>query len=118
MKHLPALLFLIATFAPLPALADGTGHAAMSAKSNDPYAESRDRMHKDMMVAPTGDADADFVRNMLPHHQGAVDMAKVELEHGRDPELRRLAQAIVDAQEKEIRFMRDWLSKHEKKATR
>jgi uncharacterized protein (DUF305 family) len=49
---------------------------------------------------------------MLPHHQGAVDMAKVELEHGTDPELRKLAQDIIDSQQKEIAFMKEWLAKH------
>ena len=45
---------------------------------------------------------------MIPHHQGAIDMAKVELKYGKDPELKKLAQDIIDAQEKEISFMKDW----------
>jgi uncharacterized protein (DUF305 family) len=78
----------------------------------DFYAEPRMAMHKAMNVEPTGNADVDFAANMLPHHQGAVDMAKVELEHGTDPELRKLAQDIIDSQQKEIAFMKEWLAKH------
>jgi uncharacterized protein (DUF305 family) len=69
-------------------------------------------MMKDMDVKPTGDADRDFVRMMLPHHQGAVAMARVELHYGRDPLLRRLAATIVRAQETEIATMRRWRRQH------
>ena len=73
-------------------------------------------MH-DMMVGmhqsmPTGNTDKDFVRMMLPHHQAAVDMAKVELQYGKDPELKTLAQNIVEAQDKEIAMMKAWEAKH------
>jgi len=78
----------------------------------DVYAGAMAKMHKDMMVAPTGDADVDFVRGMIPHHQGAVDMAKIELDKGKDPEIKKFAQGIIDAQEKEIAFMKGWLAKH------
>ena len=75
--------------------------------------ESMDKMNKAMSSAPmTGDADRDFVVMMLPHHQGAVDMAKYELAHGKDPALRKLAREIVAAQDKEIAFMKSWLAKH------
>jgi uncharacterized protein (DUF305 family) len=65
-----------------------------------------------MQVKPTGKPDEDFVRMMIPHHQGAVDMAKVELEYGTDPELRQLASNIVAAQDKEIAQMRAWLAQN------
>jgi uncharacterized protein (DUF305 family) len=78
----------------------------------DHYAKVMDDMHKDMMIEPTGDVDVDFVRGMIPHHQGAVDMAKIVLEKGKDPEIRKLAQDVIDAQEREIKFMNDWLKKH------
>lgn len=71
-----------------------------------------DAMMQAMNRPMTGDADQDFVAGMLPHHQGAVDMAKIELLHGKDPELRRLAHEIVAAQEKEIALMRTWQSRH------
>lgn len=76
------------------------------------YRTAMDRMMRDMDITYTGDADRDFVAGMLPHHQGAVDMAKVELRYGKDPELRKLAEDIVAAQEKEIAFMRAWQAKH------
>ncbi len=69
--------------------------------------ESMKRMDKDMMSAPmTGDPDHDFATMMIPHHQGAIDMAKVELIYGKDPVLRRLAQEIIVTQEQEIEVMR------------
>lgn len=71
------------------------------------------KMHKDMMAAGyTGDADVDFLRNMIPHHQGAVDMANVVLKYGTDAEVRMLAGDVVKAQETEIRWMKAWLLKH------
>ncbi len=69
--------------------------------------ESMKKMDRDMMAAPmTGDPDHDFAAMMIPHHQGAIDMAKVELIYGKDPVLRRLAQEIIVTQEQEIEVMR------------
>lgn len=67
------------------------------------------RMHDDMAQAPrTGDADADFVAMMIPHHEGAIEMAKAVLLHGRDPALRNLALQIVTEQQNEIKLMEAW----------
>lgn len=73
------------------------------------FMEADHKMMKAMETAPmTGDPDKDFVAMMLPHHQGAVDMAKVELQYGKDPKLRSMAEAIVKAQEQEIAEMKAW----------
>lgn len=90
------------------------GHGAPAAKAGDSaattaYKAANAKMHKDMDIAFTGDADADFVRGMIPHHQGAIDMARVMLAHGKDPALKKLATSIIAYQEKEIAMMRDWL---------
>jgi uncharacterized protein (DUF305 family) len=53
-------------------------------------------MMGDMAVKPTGDVDADFVAMMVPHHQGAIDMALAVLRHGRNPQIRRLAEGKTD----------------------
>jgi uncharacterized protein (DUF305 family) len=78
------------------------------------FRAANDQMHKAMDIAWSGDADTDFVRGMIPHHQGAVAMAKVVLAHGKDPELKKLAESIIADQEKEIAFMVAWLKKNGK----
>jgi len=71
--------------------------------------ESMEQMHAAMSLAePSRDADTDFVALMLPHHQGAIEMAKIELIAGKDPQIRRLAQEIVTDQELEIQLMQLW----------
>ena len=82
--------------------------------SSKAYAAASAKMHRDMTVSLSGNADVDFVRGMIPHHQGAIDMAKVELEYGKDPEIRKMAQGIIAAQEAEIAEMKRWLEKHGK----
>jgi hypothetical protein len=69
-------------------------------------AAAMDKMMADMTIAPTGDVDRDFVAMMVPHHQGAIDMAKAELKYGHNEQLRRLAQEIVVTQQQEIPAMR------------
>jgi uncharacterized protein (DUF305 family) len=77
--------------------------------------QAMDRMNSGMAAAmPTGDPDRDFAAMMIPHHQGAIDMAKVELIYGRDPVLRRLAQGIIVEQQQEIELMQRSLNeRHE-----
>jgi uncharacterized protein (DUF305 family) len=91
-----------------------SGHGTTPANSKDSaataaYKAANMKMHKEMEISFSGDADVDFVRGMIPHHQGAIDMAKVVLAHGKDPALKTLATGIIAEQEKEIATMRAWL---------
>lgn len=76
-----------------------------SANFQEMMSEAIQRMHADMHVPYTGDADRDFARMMIPHHQGAIDMALVELRYGKDARLKRLAQEIIITQQQEIAVM-------------
>lgn len=93
----------------MSAMDHGAMHDSASSKA---FAEANAKMHKDMAVPLTGNADVDFVQGMIPHHQGAIDMAKIVLEHGKDPEIRKLAEEVIAAQEGEIAMMKAWLAKN------
>jgi hypothetical protein len=75
---------------------------------------SMDKMHMAMgAIKRSGNADVDFVRLMLPHHQAAIDMAKTQLLYGKDAQMRRLAQEIITDQQSEIELMQRWLKQWE-----
>lgn len=108
-----ALLALPALAQTAPAApAHGAHAAAAPANAAEANAQAMQKMHAAMMIEPSGDADVDFARGMIAHHQGAIDMARIELEFGDDPELRRMAEEIVSAQEAEIATMQDWLRRN------
>lgn len=114
---LPFLLILIIIPAGALAVMNHIGRMTMSntAEQDPNWSElmrSMQTMHTTMGAAkPSGNDDVDFVNLMLPHHQAAIEMAKTELLHGTDPQMRRLAQEIIADQESEIQLMQLWLDR-------
>ena len=112
----------------MPGMAHGPatpGIPAMGAAPAGPTGAASAANHADMMAAMermntamtapqamAGTADQALVAMMLPHHQGAIDMARIYLREGRDPAIRRMAQKIIADQEREIREMRAWQARH------
>ena len=115
MSLVPWTAVLALILAATPALAqqhDMPMHGQQSGAGQE-MMTGMDKMNRDMAAAPmTGDPDHDFVAMMIPHHQGAVDMAETELRYGKDPAIRRLAKGIIAAQKREIAFMRQWETTH------
>jgi uncharacterized protein (DUF305 family) len=115
LKHL-TLSILLAS--PLPLFAqeatDHSGHTMMGDMGPASMAlmDANTRMHEMMAIEYTGNADVDFIKSMIPHHKGAVEMAKIALEHGEDPEVKKLAEGVIAAQEAEIKWMEEWLAKN------
>jgi uncharacterized protein (DUF305 family) len=115
---------LVATLALCAATAASAQHmhgspapASFVASSDKPFAalmnDAMAIMDRDMAAAPmTGEPGHDFVTMMMPHHQGAIDMAKAVLLNTQDPELRNLALGIIAEQQNEINVMRAWLARH------
>jgi uncharacterized protein (DUF305 family) len=104
------LAFALAT----PALARHAGHGQRPA-TNKPaspreFRAVNDRMHRDMNIRFSGNADRHFAAAMIPHHQGAIEMARVPLRHGNDPGMRHPAEEIIRAQEAEIAQLRAFLA--------
>jgi hypothetical protein len=101
-----------------PAADHDAHHAAgdprpVGSPATEAYRAANTAMHEAMDIEFSDDADIDFARGMIGHHLGAIDMARIVLEHGEDEDLRQLAEEIIEAQEAEIQFLRDWLAERE-----
>lgn len=108
-----ALLAACAAALPVAAQLRPPNPASVPDTSTQAFKRADRKMMEAMESAPyTGDADRDFVAHMAPHHQGAIDMAQVELKYGKDPTLRQLASRIVAAQRDEIALMERWQKEH------
>lgn len=94
------------------AFAQTTGQPASDKEAMSGYMAVMDKMQSStMMMSSSGDADADFLRMMIPHHQSAIDMAQVELANGDDEETRALAEKIIEAQKAEIEEIKGMLER-------
>lgn len=120
MKKLLPIAAIIATTVSFASLADSAHSMHMSPPAtNDMQKElsqSMDKMHSDMAKSMNEqNADIAFAQGMIAHHLGAIDMAKIELKYGTDPEMRKLAEEIINAQGPEIEQMQQWLEKNQNK---
>ncbi len=95
-----------------PAVPDQGGDSA----STKGYRDAMQKMMTGMDIPYSGDADRDFVTGMLPHHQGAIDMAKIELQYGHDPAMKKIARDIIASQSREQAQFRRWLRQHPAKS--
>ena len=89
-------------------------NAGTTSSSTAAFEAAMMKMHADMPMNYSGDADTDFARGMIPHHEGAVAMANVQLQYGKSPEMRKLAEDIIKGQTAEIVTLRDWLARNKK----
>jgi uncharacterized protein (DUF305 family) len=124
MKTTNFILAAVLTALPSLASAQGASHGGHSGHSmpmqraqtpdtpaTKGYREANAKMHREMDIPYSGDSDVDFVRGMIPHHQGAIDMAKVALQNAKDEQIRKWATDVIREQEREIAEMQAWLKK-------
>lgn len=110
---------LTAAMVPMYAAAQSTHHhppatptTGTESGSTAAFRAANDKMHKDMSITFTGDVDVDFIRGMIPHHAGAIEMAEIALKHSKSREVKKLARGIIKEQQKEIAWMKAWLKKN------
>ena len=94
---------------PMPMASAATASPATAA-----FRAAMMKMHADMPMNYSGDADIDFASGMIPHHEGAITMANTLLQYGKSPEMRKLAEDIIKGQTAEIATLREWLAKNKK----
>lgn len=98
---------------PMPGMKPGMAQGMPMSANHSEMMRQMKAMDKAMMGAPmTGNPDQDFVGMMMPHHQGAIDMARIYLRDGKDPAIRRMAQKIITDQQREIGEFKAWQAKH------
>ncbi len=118
MQNMPIMQGMGMMNCPMMGSMGSMGGMAMGGPAGDQSVASlalnavNEKMHREMAIAFTGNADVDFVRGMIAHHQGAIDMAKLVRAFGSDAQIRELAEAIIEAQEAEIAMMRAWLEEN------
>lgn len=99
-------LAIVLSLAGGPALAQSAGGSS--------FMDAMKKMEKDMPKNHSGNTDVDFAKMMIPHHQAAIDMAKIELQSGKDPILKKMAEKMIKDQEKEVADLKEWLAKNSK----
>ena len=110
-RLLSALVVALTAAAMVVMAQDHAMHEGGEGPATAGYAAANAAMHEAMAIEYSGDPH-DFARAMIPHHQGAIDMAEVSLANGNDPDLRKLAEEIIAAQQSEIAFLKHWLAAH------
>jgi uncharacterized protein (DUF305 family) len=123
MKNHGKIIFTATFMIAMPAVAQHQGHqmpmpgmkpqsAMPMSEASKAFSEANKKMHKDMAIAFSGNADADFAKGMIPHHQGAIDMSMIVMKHGKDAVVQKLATDIIAAQKTEIAQMSTWLARN------
>lgn len=123
MRPLASALLLGATLSASVAIAEGQSHQhdsgmgtgqSMSQGSQEMHQMHMDMMQKMPQMQMTGDTDKDFAMMMKHHHEQGVKMAEIEAKNGKSPEMRAMANKIIQSQKQEIQKLEDWLSKNKK----
>ena len=91
----------------------------MTSRPNDPpstkdFKQAHMNMMKDMNMEFTGNADIDFAKSMIKHHEGGIEMAKILLKHGKDPEMRKKAEKLINEQQQDNKDFQSWIKNHSK----